>query len=97
MKFIKDTALTAFIDKQAFQFINKGLIRKSKKGRQNKTMKHFGIARILTIADALRKEEREVKKQQVMDKKERRAALRGLIGFAKMVWKELRIGKDVFE
>jgi hypothetical protein len=67
-------------------------------GRQNKTKKHFGTARILTIEDALRKkEEREAKEQQAMDEKERRAALRGLVGFAKMVWKELRMGKDVFE
>ena len=32
-----------------------------------------------------------------MDEKERRAALRGLVGFAKMVWKEFRMGNDVFE
>ena len=71
---------------------------KSKEGRQNKTKKHFGAARILTVADALRKkEEREAKEQQVMDEKERRAALRGLVGFAKMVWKEFRMGNDVFE
>ena len=50
------------------------------------------------MADALRKkEEREAKEQQVMDEKERRAALRGLVGFAKMVWKEFRMGNDVFE
>jgi DDE superfamily endonuclease len=51
----------------------------------------------LDVGDALRKEEREAKEQQVMDEKERRAALRGLVGFAKMVWKEFRMGNDVFE
>ena len=50
------------------------------------------------MEDALwKKEERDAKEQQAMDEKERRAALRGLVGFAKMVWKELRMGKDVFE
>ena len=39
--------------------------------------------------EALRmKEDREVKEQQVMKKKERTAALRGKVGFAKMVWEE---------
>ena len=50
------------------------------------------------IEDALRKkEEREAKEQQVMDEKERRAALRGLVGFAKGVWKEFQMGIYVFE
>lgn len=35
-----------------------------------------------------KKGDREVKEQQVMEEKERAAALRGKIGFAKMVWKE---------
>ena len=55
------------------------------------------MARILTIEDALRKEEREAKEQREMDEKERRAILRGLVGFSKMVWKEFHMGKDVFE
>ena len=57
----------------------------------------LGVARILTIEDALRKEEREAKEQREMDEKERRAILRGLVGFSKMVWKEFHMGKDVFE
>jgi hypothetical protein len=98
LRFIRDTALTALADKNILHHMNEGLVKKSKEGRQNKTKKHFGTARILTVADALRKkEEREAKEQQVMDEKERRAALRGLVGFAKMVWKEFRMGNDVFE
>jgi hypothetical protein len=38
-----------------------------------------------------------VKEQQVMEEKERAAALRGKIGFAKMVWKEgYQMGIDLF-
>ena len=97
MRFIRDTALIALADKHTLQFMNEGLVRKSKEGRQNKTKKHFSVARILTMEEALRKEERKAKEQQEMDEKERRAALRALVGFAKMVWKEFHMGKDVFE
>jgi hypothetical protein len=38
-----------------------------------------------------------VKEQQVMEEKERAAALRGKIGFAKMIWKEgYQMGIDLF-
>jgi hypothetical protein len=47
--------------------------------------------------DHWKEEERKAKEQQAMDEKERRAALRGLVGFRKMVWKEFQMGKDVFE
>ena len=98
MRFIRDTAPIALADKHTLQFMNEGLVRKSKEGRQNKTKKHFSVARILTMEEALRKkEERKAKEQQEMDEKERRAALRALVGFAKMVWKEFHMGKDVFE
>jgi hypothetical protein len=77
--------------------MNEGLVRKSKEGRQNKTKKYFGTARILSMEETLRKkEERKAKEQQAMDE-ERRAALRGLVGFGKVVWKEFQMGKDVFE
>lgn len=46
-------------------------------GRQNKTKKHFGTARVLTVEEALRiKEDREVKELQMMAEKEKAAALR---------------------
>jgi hypothetical protein len=95
--FIKDTALTALTDRNTLQFINEGLIKKNKEGRQNKTKKHFGTTRVLTVEEALKiKENREVKEQQIMEK-ERAATLRGKIGFAKMVWKEgYQMGIDLF-
>jgi hypothetical protein len=78
--------------------MNEGLVKKSKEGRQNKIKKHFGAARVLTVEEALKmKEDREVKEQQVMEIKERAAALRGKIGFSKMVWKEgYQMGVDLF-
>jgi hypothetical protein len=49
--FIAETALTALADKYALQFMNEGLIKKSKEGRQNKSKKHFGIARVRNARD----------------------------------------------
>jgi hypothetical protein len=50
------------------------------------------------LEEAIRqKEERKAKEQQLTDEKERKAALRGLVGFGKMIWKEFQMGKDVFE
>ena len=86
MTSISETALTALADKYALQFMNEGLVKRSKEGRQNKAKKHFGTARVLTVQEALRvKEDREVKEQQVMQEKERATALRGKIGISKMV------------
>ena len=76
--------------------MNEGFVRKSKEGRQDKTKKYFGTARILTMEETLQKEERMAKEQQAMDE-ERKAALRGLVGFGKVVWKEFQMGKDVLE
>jgi hypothetical protein len=89
MTFIRDTALTALADGNTLQFMNEGLVKKTKEGRQNKAKKHFDTARVLTVEEALRmKEERREKEQQMIQEKERAAALRGKIGFAKKVWKE---------
>lgn len=96
--FIKDTVLTALADRNTLQFINEGIVKKSKEGRQRKMKKYFGAARVLTVEEALKmKEDREAKEQEIMEKKERAAALRGKIGFAKMIWKEgYQMGVDVF-
>ena len=48
VSFIGDTALTALADRKTFRFINEGLVKKSKEGRQNNTQKHFGTARLLS-------------------------------------------------
>ena len=43
------------------------------------------------------KEERKAKEKQVMDEKERKAAFRGLVAFTKVVWREFKMGIEVFE
>ena len=94
---LRDTCLTALADKHTLQFMNQGLVQKQQQARQKKTKKHFGAARVLTVEDALkRQEERRAKEEHVMHEKERSAALRGKVGFAKAVWKELRMEFDVF-
>jgi hypothetical protein len=50
---------------------------------------------VLIAEEAIQKqEERKAKEQQVMHEKERAAALRGKVGFAKAVWKELHTDSD---
>lgn len=49
------------------------------------------------MEEALQKEEGKAKGWQLMDEKERKVALRSLVCFGKMVWKEFQMGKDVFE
>ena len=94
---LRDTCLTALAGKHTLQFMNQGLVQKQQQARQKKTKKHFGAARVLTVEDALkRQEERRAKEEHVMHEKERSAALRGKVGFAKAVWKELRMDFDVF-
>ena len=94
---LSNIALTAISEKYTFQLINQQLIQKQKKGRQERTRKHFGQARVLTVAEALKlKEERQAKEKQAMDEKERKAALRGLVAFTKVVWKESKMGSEIF-
>jgi hypothetical protein len=76
--FLRDTALTALADRNMLQFMNQGLVKKTKAGRQNRTKRHFGTARVLTVEEALRmKEDKREKEQRVMQEKEEAAALRG--------------------
>jgi hypothetical protein len=80
--------VTHGIDRNILQFINKGLVKKSKKDRRNRIKKHFGTAKVLTVEEALKiKENRKVKEQQIIEKMERAVTLRGKVDFAKMVWK----------
>jgi hypothetical protein len=66
-------------DKHSPQFMNEGLARKSKAGRQNKTKKHFGTARTEYSYTELRTVEGALRKEQQAMNEERRAALRGLL------------------
>lgn len=98
VQFLKRTALTAIADRDSFSYLNQQLVDKSKESRQRKTKKHFGAARVLTVEDALeRKANREAQEQKKLDEKERKAALRGVVTFAKKVWSEgFRMNPDIF-
>jgi hypothetical protein len=52
----------------------------------------------LTVKECLeKKEERKRKEQETTTEKQRKAALRGVVTFAKNVWKESKMGKEIFE
>jgi hypothetical protein len=57
--------------------VNQGLVQKQQQAGQHKTKKHFGTACVLTVEEAIKKqEERKAKEQRVMHEKERDVALR---------------------
>lgn len=90
-----DTCLAALADNHTLQFMNQGLVQKQQQARQSKTKKHFGTARVPIVEEAIKKQEEwKAKEQQVMHEKERAAALRGKVGFAETVWKELHMDFD---
>ena len=96
--FVKRTALTAIAERTTLQSLNQGLVEKTTAWRRKKTAKHFGEARVLVVEDLLSKaHERETREAEEAQAKARRAALRGKVGFAKLVWKELAMDREVFE
>ena len=96
--FVKRIALTAIADRTTLQSINQGLVEKTTTWRKKNTAKHFGEARVLVVEDLLSKaHERETREAEEAQAKARRAALRGKVGFAKLVWKELAMDREVFE
>jgi len=77
--------------------MNTELIEKQKRQRQGKEKRSYGKARVLSVQEALqRNQEREEKEQEEALRKERNAALRGKVGFAKKVLKELPLQTDLF-
>jgi exoribonuclease II len=96
--FVKHTALTAIADRTTLRAMNQSLVEKTTTWRKKNTAKHFGEARVLVVEDLLNKaQEREVKDAEEAQAKTRRAALRGKVGFAKLVWKEFSMSSDLFE
>jgi DDE superfamily endonuclease len=96
--FVKETALTAIADRTTLQTINQGLVDKFTQQRRKKTKKNQGEARVLSVNEIReriqKKEEEEAEKEAI---KARSRALRGKVGFAKLVWKELHMEINVFE
>jgi hypothetical protein len=96
--FLRETALTAIADRTTLRSLNQGLVEKITTWRKKNTRKHCGEARILTVEEIQTiAQEREAKEAEEQRLKERRRALRGKVGFAKLVWKELPVASDVFQ
>lgn len=76
---------------------NKELLEKQRQQRRKNTKTTYGKARVLSVAEAQKRTaERARKEQEASTEKERKAALRGVITFAKKVWKELLMDYSVF-
>jgi len=98
LEFLKTTALTAIADNKALRVINQGLVDKQKKVREARTKKYHSKARILTVDDMIKQqEERAAREEAEGVVRVRKAALRGKIGFAKLVWRELAMDIDLFD
>ena len=93
---LQQIALRTLANKTVLQRMNIELIEKQKRQRQGgKTS--YGKARVLSVREALqRNQEREQKEQVEAAQKERRKALRGVIGFAKKMWKKLPMQDNLF-
>ena len=97
IKFVQREALTAIADRSTLQLLNNGLVEKQQKSHRNRTKATFGDARVLTVKEAHKKQKERANRER--DKAlatERYYALRGKVGFAKIVWKELHMAHDVF-
>lgn len=86
----KEDFLTLQADCCTLNKLNQQLVKKRFDGRKKATRKHFGDARVLTVA-AIRAQlqQRKAIEAEVARAKVWRAAIRGVVGFAKKVNKEL--------
>jgi hypothetical protein len=75
--FIKEAALTAIADRAALQVIIQALVDRTIQQRRKKTNKNLGQARVLSV-----EETKEAADEAI---KARNKALRGKVGFAKLV------------
>lgn len=96
--FIKTTCLTALTSCSTLQVLNQQLVDKASQGRKKAMKKHHRQACILTVTEIEQeKEEREEQEQVAQQAKDRRAALWGKVGFAKLVWKEMPVNYSYFD
>ena len=94
---IRQFTLSTVADNTILKRTNQELLKRQKKERINKTRAAYGKARVLLVAEAQKKNEEKLQKEQEEKRvKERKAALRGVITFAKKVWKELPMDYSVF-
>ena len=94
---LKDAALTAVAERTVLQRTNQELLDKQKQRRKKQSRKGLGEARVLTVdkGRALMQEAEE-KVKELANKTARYHALRGKVGFAKLVWKEMPVEDSIF-
>jgi hypothetical protein len=98
LSWMKDYFLTMQADNTTLRALTQEVVKKRFESRKKSSRKHFGEARVLTVEDIrARISEREAKEAVEAREKERRIALRGVVGFAKGVWKDYKMGPDVFK
>ncbi|KAK3303105.1 uncharacterized protein B0T15DRAFT_508260 [Chaetomium strumarium] len=98
LSWMKDYFLTMQADNTTLRALTQEVVKKRFESRKKSSRKHFGEARVLTVEDIrARISEREAKEAVETREKERRIALRGVVGFAKSVWKDYKMGPDVFK
>jgi hypothetical protein len=86
---IKQFALNTVANNTILKRINRELLKKQRKQRCSKTKATYGKARVLSVAEARNKNKEKLQKEQAEAiVRERKAALRGVITFAKKAWKE---------
>ncbi len=94
---LKDTALTAVADRTVLQRTNQELLDKQKQQRKKQSRKGVGNARVLTVDKGRALiQEAEDRVKELANKTARYHALRGKVGFAKLVWKEMPMDDSVF-
>jgi hypothetical protein len=95
---IKNEYLTMQADLIAVTALNQELVNKARQRRKQNSKKYCGEARVLTVEEVRNKiQEREQQDAEEQRAKARRAALRGVVGFAKLVWKEMPVQYGLFD
>ena len=97
LRFIRQTCLTALAECHTLNTLNKSLVQKARESRVKKARKAAGEARVLTVQEIVEKQARRDAQDDVIKAQRQRAtALRGKIGFSKVVWREFKMDVDVF-
>lgn len=87
---MKEDFETLQADNTVLNQLNQQLVKKRLDGRKKAAGKHFGKACVLTVAEIREQvREKEVAAAEAARAKAFRAAVRGVVGFAKKVNKEL--------
>jgi hypothetical protein len=97
LTFLQQACLTAIADRDTLGLLNQSLVTKAKEVRTKKARKKVGEARVLTVQDIVAQQDaRDAETAVLTAARQRATALRGKVGFAKLVWREFRMGIDVF-